>query len=134
VRCKRANDAEGFTFDTVLSIIRKTALNPAITIPLYLASLYTTKGREEAALRPKAAEWLKALSIICAYRSASKFLDKGVLNNWTNDVYDWKKEIVVVTGGSDGIGAKVVQMLAEKDIKVAILDIQKPKFDGRKAN
>jgi all-trans-retinol dehydrogenase (NAD+) len=62
-------------------------------------------------------------------RSVSKFLDKGVLNNWKNDAYDWDKEIVLVTGGSDGIGAIVVKMLTAKGIKVAILDIQTPKFE-----
>ena len=35
---------------------------------------------------------------------------------------------MVVTGGSDGIGAKIVQMLASKGIKTVILDIQEPKF------
>lgn len=56
------------------------------------------------------------------------FLDKGAANNWQNDVYDWSKEIVLVTGGSDGIGAKIVELLAERGIKVVILDLQKPKF------
>ena len=35
---------------------------------------------------------------------------------------------MAVTGGSDGIGAKIVQMLASKGIKTVILDIQEPKF------
>jgi 3-oxoacyl-ACP reductase-like protein len=70
------------------------------------------------------------LSILSVIRSISKFLDKGVLNNWTNDVYDWKKEVVVVTGGSDGIGALVVQSLAKRSIRVVVLDIQKPKYEG----
>lgn len=52
-----------------------------------------------------------------------------MLNNWKNDVYEWDKEIVVVTGGSDGIGAIVVGMLAQKGVKVVILDVQTPKFD-----
>jgi hypothetical protein len=55
-------------------------------------------------------------------------LGTGAQNNWTNDTYDWKKEIVVVTGGSDGIGAHIVRFLAEKGITVVILDIQEPKF------
>jgi all-trans-retinol dehydrogenase (NAD+) len=67
-------------------------------------------------------------------RSISKFLDKGVMNNWTNDVYDWKKEIVVVTGGSDGIGAPVVQSLAKRGIRVVVLDIQQPKYEGGYSN
>ena len=57
-----------------------------------------------------------------------RFLDDGVANNWTNDRYNWSREIVAVTGGSDGIGAKIVQMLASKGIKTVILDIQEPKF------
>jgi 3-oxoacyl-ACP reductase-like protein len=112
-------------------LIKKTALNPAITVPIYLASLYTAKGRDIAAQRPIATQWIRSLSMLSVMRSISGFLDKGVMNNWTNDVYDWKKEIVIVTGGSDGIGALVVQMLAQKGIKVVILDIQKPKFEGK---
>jgi all-trans-retinol dehydrogenase (NAD+) len=121
------NTLQGFTFDSILHIIRKTALNPAITVPLVLASLYSSKGRELVVNRPRLSEWLKILSIWSVMFSTSKLLDEAVLNNWTNDVYDWKKEIVVVTGGSDGIGAIVVKLLAEKDIKVVILDIQEPK-------
>jgi 3-oxoacyl-ACP reductase-like protein len=59
-----------------------------------------------------------------------RFLDEGVGNNWQNDAYNWNKEIVVVTGGSDGIGAKIVAMFAERGIKVVVLDIQEPKYIG----
>jgi all-trans-retinol dehydrogenase (NAD+) len=117
-----------------LSIFRSTALNPIVTVPLYIASLYTAKGRDLAIRRPLATEWLKALSILSVMRSISKFLDKGVMNNWTNDVYDWKKETVVVTGGSDGIGALVVQLLAKRGIRVVVLDIQRPKYEGGYSN
>jgi all-trans-retinol dehydrogenase (NAD+) len=112
-------------------LIKKTALNPAITVPLCLASLYTVKGRAISAQRPIAAQWLRTLAAWSLLRGVSRFLDKGVTNNWTNDVYDWKKEIVIVTGGSDGIGALVVQSLAQKGIRVIVIDIQKPKFVGK---
>jgi len=46
-----------------------------------------------------------------------------VLDNWTNDQYDWNKEIVLITGGAGGIGGKVVQLLAEKGVKVVVLDV-----------
>jgi len=46
-----------------------------------------------------------------------------VLDNWTADTYDWHKEIVLITGGAGGIGGKVVQLLAEKGIKVIVLDV-----------
>lgn len=58
------------------------------------------------------------------------FLDQGVSNNWVSDSYNWNKEIVVVTGGSEGIGMKAVMLLAERGIKVVVLDIQPPKYTG----
>jgi hypothetical protein len=42
------------------------------------------------------------------------WLDAAVSNNWSNDVYNWGKEVVVVTGGADGIGKLVVELLAER--------------------
>lgn len=59
-----------------------------------------------------------------------EYLGDKVSNNWASDAYDWKKEIVVVTGGSDGIGAIVVKLLAEKGIKVAVLDVQELTYEG----
>jgi NADPH:quinone reductase-like Zn-dependent oxidoreductase len=61
---------------------------------------------------------------------ASAFLDNGVTNNWSNDKYDWSKEIVVVTGGSDGIGKIVVQLFAEMGVKVAVMDVQPLTYEG----
>jgi NADPH:quinone reductase-like Zn-dependent oxidoreductase len=80
--------------------------------------------------RPRLSEFLKVFSLWSVLFSASKLLDEAVLNNWTNDVYDWNKEIVLVTGGSDGIGRIVVELLADKGIKVVILDIQEPKGES----
>jgi hypothetical protein len=118
----------GITFDTIISLLKYTALDPRKTLPLYLAALYTAKGRELALQRPKALKWLKVLLSLGVANRAKNFLDEGVTNNWKNDKYNWNKEIVVVTGGSDGIGAIIVQMLAERGINVVVLDIQKPKF------
>lgn len=44
---------------------------------------------------------------------------------WKNDTsaWDWKEEIAVVTGGSQGIGACVVKKLASHGINCAVLDI-----------
>lgn len=54
-------------------------------------------------------------------------------NNWSNDTYVWSQEVVVVTGGSDGIGKVVVHLLAERGIKVAVLDVQDLTYEGKTA-
>jgi 3-oxoacyl-ACP reductase-like protein len=118
----------GFTFDTVISLLKHTVFDPRKTIPLYLAALYTTRGNDYFATRPEALKWLRRAIFGGLFFRVKRFLDEGVANNWKSDTYNWNKEVVAVTGGSDGIGAKMVQMLASKGIKVVVLDIQEPKY------
>lgn len=73
---------------------------------------------------------LKALLWLGSASHINCFLDSAVANNWVNDTYDWAKEIVVVTGGNDGIGVIVVKLLAERGIKVAVLDVQPLTYEG----
>jgi all-trans-retinol dehydrogenase (NAD+) len=122
----------GITFDSILSLLRSTALNPWLTLPLYTYSLYNSRGKAIAAERPRLASWLKTLAVLSMIRRVSNYLDMGVPNNWKNDTYNWSREVVVVTGGSDGIGAILVQLLAERGVKVVVLDIQAPKYESER--
>jgi all-trans-retinol dehydrogenase (NAD+) len=113
---------QGFTLDTVQTLVEKTLLNPAVTLPLYLLWQYKTESqfaRLEVAskifLFAGAAKWINA------------FLNDGFLNNWKSDIYDWSKELVLITGGSNGIGKALAEQFAQKKIKVIILDIETPK-------
>ncbi|KAF1930100.1 NAD(P)-binding protein [Didymella exigua CBS 183.55] len=58
---------------------------------------------------------------------ANAVLNKLADNRWSwrNDRsnWHWSKEVAVVTGGSAGIGACVVQKLVSHGVKVAVLDI-----------
>ncbi|KAH7305295.1 hypothetical protein B0I35DRAFT_444303 [Stachybotrys elegans] len=57
----------------------------------------------------------------------SAWYTKRKVNNHVSDPsWDWSREIVVVTGGSSGIGAAVVSRFAAKGIKVLILDRNPP--------
>lgn len=60
-------------------------------------------------------------------RKLSAWYTKRAVNNHVHDpTWDWNREIVVVTGGSSGIGAVLVSRFAERGIKVLILDRNSP--------
>jgi all-trans-retinol dehydrogenase (NAD+) len=57
----------------------------------------------------------------------------SVLSDWTlgnlstNRPWDWAKEIVLITGGSSGIGEQVALRLAERNVKVIVFDLNASK-------
>ncbi|KAK5050366.1 hypothetical protein LTR84_003647 [Exophiala bonariae] len=58
---------------------------------------------------------------------ANKHLDRLALNNFTSDTtWDWKREVVLVTGGSSGIGAAIVRDFSRRGITVVNVDISPP--------
>jgi len=61
-----------------------------------------------------------------------KYLNKRALNDVVSDTYDWKKEVVVVTGGAGGIGGEIVKELATKGTYIAVLDIMPLTYPKRK--
>lgn len=125
---------EGFKMDSVMRALSNTAFNPFFTLPILLAAKFTAKGENFAILHQKAFSRIRALFVIGLVRWLSSYYSRGVLNNWTDDQYDWRsKEVVLVTGGAGGIGARVVQFLSEKGIKVVVLDIQPLTFEAGKA-
>ena len=73
---------------------------------------------------------LKSIATLGVLNAASTYLSDKVVNNWSGDVWDWSREVVVVTGGSDGIGKVVVGLLAERGVKVAVLDVQELTYEG----
>ncbi|PHH78207.1 hypothetical protein CDD80_7229 [Ophiocordyceps camponoti-rufipedis] len=119
---------EGFCADVLMQLVQRTALNPALMLPLFLAARYTARGQTLSALHPKVAGMLTVLLGLAVTRAASAWLSDKMRNNWVNDKYDWSKEIVLITGGAAGIGGTVVQMLDEKNITVVVLDLQPMSF------
>lgn len=125
-----ANVSSGVTGDTFARLLKLTALNPLLTLPLFLAGKYTIDGGRVAADHATAWKHLKTLLVLGLASKVNRWLDNAVTNNWANDTYVWSQEVVVVTGGSDGIGKIVVHLLAEKGIKVAVLDVQELTYEG----
>lgn len=72
---------------------------------------------------------LKANILLYALRHTNRALNSWALNNWrvsAHDGWDWPAEVAVVTGGSGGIGLAIAKGLAQRGVKVAILDLQPP--------
>ncbi|MCJ1474115.1 hypothetical protein MMC13_002773 [Lambiella insularis] len=100
----------------------------ALALPLYLLTRFARNG-EFALQHARALRWLKICLYLGIARWGNGFLNQRALNNWEIDSWDWEKELVVITGGSDGFGALLVQLFATKNAKVVILDIQPPTFE-----
>jgi len=70
------------------------------------------------------------VGLFLAFKSLRKLnacYTKKTINNHVHDpTWDWSREIVVITGGSSGIGAVLVSRFAEKGVKVLILDRNAP--------
>ncbi|KAF1979915.1 NAD(P)-binding protein [Bimuria novae-zelandiae CBS 107.79] len=121
---------EGWTLDTTVRLLQSTAFNPLVTLPLFLAANYTEQGAQLVAQHGTAGRAVEALLALGVLNSVSGWLDDKVMNNFKGDEWDWKKEVVVVTGGADGIGKRIVLLLAEKGIKVAVLDVQQLTYEA----
>ena len=121
---RRRFSREGFTADVLGGAISKSLLNPALLIPAILLARSTEQGRDFTALHPKLLWWTQAFAGLSIARLFNGWLNRRALNNGVKDKYDWTKEIVLVTGGADGIGKRIVQMFADKGVKVVVLDVQ----------
>lgn len=79
----------------------------------------------------KLAYWLGLPYV--AYRF-NRYLSRRALNNGVTDSFDWQKEIILITGGSNGIGAAAAQKLASRGTQVVVLDILPLTYEPREIN
>ncbi|QPH00800.1 hypothetical protein C2857_004784 [Epichloe festucae Fl1] len=115
---------EGFSVEVILKLLRKTAFNPSLLLPLVLLARYSKKGQDWSILHPTAARRLRMLFCFAVVRRLSAWYSDKLRNNWVHDKYVWSREIVLITGGAAGIGATMVRCFAEKGITVVVLDVQ----------
>lgn len=112
---------EGVTLDSIAAPLRRWLFNPVITAPaaLLLSGLatYTPDTIVTKFVSP-----VYALTLAGALLSLNDYLDKQFANNWVSDkTWNWDEEIVVVTGGSDGIGASISKQLIARNPRTRIV-------------
>lgn len=123
---------EGLTIDVVAATARRWLLDPRATValalglswePVFARLLAHVAAARAAQLRSRA--WLlAAASVLLALNDG---LDRQLANNWVRDArWDWDDEIVVVTGGSSGLGASIARRLAARNprTRIVVVDFQ----------
>ncbi|KAF5025489.1 hypothetical protein F66182_2394 [Fusarium sp. NRRL 66182] len=125
-----------------VSQLGRFILSPILSGPLLFAIVYApdaasnvltvfaNKLPEHVATTLNLSTSKAALQILFGFsivRSINQALNSMAHNAWRLRParnWDWPSEIAVVTGGSSGIGLRMVQRLAELGVRVAVFDIQ----------
>ena len=124
---KMATIREGLTLDLIARAVRKSILSPFFTLPVVAGlswqparfTLLEYAGAEAPKSAIATAYLLAALSIILYLND---YLNRGFANNWVlASDWDWRSEIVVITGGSGGIGEHVARQLLAKNAQTTIV-------------
>jgi NAD(P)-dependent dehydrogenase (short-subunit alcohol dehydrogenase family) len=135
----------GFHIDTVARIIRKTLLNEYLALPVAAAASWLAHPSSATHIRrlldlatrlninltglplPKLARVALYLGGTGLLLSINALLNKWAANNWTpsapGEWSRWEDEIVLITGGSSGIGAHVAQALLRRNARTTIVII-----------
>ncbi|GAK64854.1 short chain dehydrogenase/reductase family protein [Moesziomyces antarcticus] len=137
---------EPFTFDTVLGILGKVpfstpflALLPALTLLYHkhtnpTLAIPTTYDKLLPLLRSLVFTQYKWVGYIWSFiliRTINRALNRYNRNHteWRRDPIDYANDIVVITGGSQGIGKEIVQLLShKKKAHIAVLDMAPPAY------
>jgi all-trans-retinol dehydrogenase (NAD+) len=131
---------EGLTLEAIFGLISHSALEPLVTGPLLLGILYYPE-QVISVLPPNARGFIESAAFVStlkvllgcgAVRRINNFLSRVVLNNFTSDIWNAGKEIVVVTGASNGIGAAIAREISKTSACVIALDLYPPKQPFRK--
>lgn len=114
----------------LLLLLDRTALNPLLTgisigVALYLEPPQALNFAEVTSRISSSSSLLRIITIFAfgLVVRLNRILSRKALNNGVLATFDWTKEIIVVTGGSSGIGAATARRLATKGSKVVVLDV-----------
>lgn len=124
-----------FSIGDVLALLDKTVLNPFLTIATPLCLHFFTDNKflfdrtntwlrysMRTPLPPLLYKSIVVIAIGLALR-INRSISRKALNNGKTAKFTWDREIIVVTGGSGGIGAQAAKKLAARGSKVVVIDV-----------
>lgn len=116
--------------------IRLALFDPRVTAPLLVAFLYypdRLRSLLPPSLRPLVSSRavIRILSVLLGLsilRGVNAKLSQWSANNWKKDAKFVKsQELVLISGGTSGIGKLMAEGFARRGVKVVILDLNPPK-------
>lgn len=116
--------------------IRFAAFDPRGTAALLIAAVYYP-DKLRSILPPYLHSWisspgfirtLRVLLGLGVVRGLNRKLSQYWANNWKSDAKFLKsQEVVLITGGSSGIGELMAKDFAKRGVKVVVMDLRPPK-------
>ncbi|CDR88338.1 related to retinal short-chain dehydrogenase/reductase [Sporisorium scitamineum] len=137
---------EPFTFDSVLRILNKVPFStPFLALLPAFAVAYHKHANPALALPSTLSEawplvrsllftqykWIGYIWTFLLIRTINRGLNRYVRNHkeWRRDPIDYANDVIVITGGSQGIGKEIVQLLSHhKKAHIAVLDMAPPAY------
>jgi 3-oxoacyl-ACP reductase-like protein len=127
-----------FSIGDVLALLDKTILNPLVSSALVLYLQTFTSNTLIIQPNTDSTSWIpytiqrpiptilaRSLGLVAfgLVLRWNRWMSRRALNNGVKAVFNWEKEIILVTGAAGGIGATAVKKLLERGSRVVVLDV-----------
>ncbi|KAL4402391.1 oxidoreductase [Malassezia pachydermatis] len=134
-----------FTLDTIVNFLDVVPFSAPFLVILPLAALVMDRRGQSVSqiltnlptlrgwyeLLSKRHVWLYRIMIVVVLRLVSKRLSRRAINLGVPkaDRPNWKKDVMVITGGATGIGKVVVELVSRRyGGRIAVLDVAEPTY------
>lgn len=107
------------TLDLILMILANSVFHPWITMIFYLCIAAMHKHKEPIA--NYTLYWTGVLAVV----EVSMWISQRITFGKHREV-KWEDEVVVITGGAQGLGRVLTEMIVRKGGRVAVLDVKEP--------
>ena len=112
------------TIDLIAHILNRSIFHPYIAwlVPLCLRAVATRYDAPEFTAACVWASLVTALAVLGVF-------DKRIAYGLPREV-DWDEEVVVITGGANGLGKILAEVYGMRGASVAVLDVEKPEKES----